>query len=179
MGRRLGAIQGLGDSEAQDQSRGGSCGTLWVRRGLEQAPTFHGGGWIGGSPQIVLGEAGCRIGPHLTWDTHGGCCLWGRASPQAPPKLAPAPSSLQRDPPRGTGPAPPPPWPLWGPRDTHLSAHSSSPKTTVQCPPTLLWGHNPGGVNPEQDPYPFAPVLGSGHWFCLHQVWGSGKLGPD
>lgn len=47
--------------------------------------------------------------------------------------------------------------------------------------PSLLWGHNPGGANPEQEPPTplphFVPALGSGAWFCPHQVWRLREVG--
>lgn len=73
-------------------------------------------------------------------------------APSPVPRLAPASSSRQRDPPRGTASIPRKEEcrPLWGPRDTHPVPTPPAPRAPWSHP-RLSWGGSPRGVRPKKE----------------------------
>lgn len=73
-------------------------------------------------------------------------------APSPVPRLAPASSSRQRDPPRGTAfiPRKEECRPLWGPRDTHPVPTPPAPRAPWSHP-RLSWGGSPRGVRPKKE----------------------------
>lgn len=122
------------------QGRGDSEGIIWVRKCLEGAPCLS-WRWLGGGALTPDGSwgTGCRISaasPYCwpgtpTRDAVQAKPLQGWLQPPAAPtrptkRVRPCTCTPS---PQNTGAQT-----LGGPRDTHLSAHISSPKTTMQPP---------------------------------------------
>lgn len=152
----------------------------------------------GDSPQSALGGGRLQDFSCLPILLAWGCHLWGRAGPQSPPRLAPAPSSPTRltqrvrpcpAPPEYRNTAPPgtqkhtPQCPHFQSKDCHAAPTiCRGDATPERCAPYREEDHlcpishhvRGAGLSPQ-----LHPALGSETYFSLHKAWGFGAGGAQ